>query len=82
MTRETIYLVQAFDLGKGNRLTATAPIRCKSPETALRRAEVLVATRAGVAAYSTSGDPELGEYDEAPTIIFKAGRLPAAFEDS
>jgi hypothetical protein len=33
-------------------------------------------------AFSTSGDAELGEYDDEPTIIFKAGRLPAAFEES
>jgi hypothetical protein len=81
MTRETIYLVQVFDLGKGNRLTPGAPIRCRSSETALRRAELLAATKAGVVAFSTSGDAELGDYDESPTIIFKAGRLPTAFED-
>jgi hypothetical protein len=24
----------------------------------------------------------LGDYDDEPTIIFKAGRLPAAFEEA
>lgn len=40
------------------------------------------ATKAGVVAFATSGDAELGEYDEEPTMIFKAGRVPAPFEDA
>jgi hypothetical protein len=81
MARETIYVVQAFETGKGTRLIAVAPIRCKSPDAARRRAESLVPAKSGVVAFSTSGDPELGDYDEEPTIIFKAGRLPAPFGD-
>ena len=79
--RETVYLVQAFKLGKGARLSADTPIRCKSSDTARRAAESLATTRAGVVAFATSGDAELGEYDEEPTIIFKAGRVPAPFEE-
>jgi hypothetical protein len=82
MTRETIFIVQAFEPGKGNRLSADAPIRCKSSASALRRAEDLAETKAGVVAFATSGDAELGDYDEEPTIIFKCGRLPAPFEDA
>ena len=82
MTRETLYLVQAFKAGKGARLIADTPIRCKSSEAARRTAENLAPTKAGVVAFATSGDAELGEYDEEPTIIFKAGRLPAPFEEA
>ena len=82
MARETIYLVQAFRSGKGARLVADPPIRCKSSESALRSAENLAPTKVGVVAFSTSGDAELGEYDEEPKIIFKAGRLPAPFEEA
>ena len=82
MARETLYLVQAFTAGKGTRLSADPPIRCKSLEGARKRAETLAETKAGVVAYSTSGDAELGEYDDEPAIIFKAGRLPAYFEES
>jgi hypothetical protein len=39
-------------------------------------------TKAGVVAFATSGDVDLGEYDEEPAIILKAGRLPSPFEDS
>jgi hypothetical protein len=82
MARETVFLVQAFRPGKGARLNADIPIRCKSSETARRTAEGLAPTKAGVVAFSTSGDAESGDYDEEPTIIFKAGRLPAPFEDA
>jgi hypothetical protein len=82
MARETLYLVQSFTAGKGMRLTADAPVRCRSPEIARMRAENLVPTRAGVVAFSTSGDAELGDYDDEPTIIFKAGRLPSSFEEA
>jgi len=82
MARETIYLVQAFTTGRGTRLAADTPIRCKSSESALRRAEIMAETKAGVVAFSTSGDAELGDYDDEPTIIFKAGRLPAPFGEA
>ncbi|HET6240266.1 MAG TPA: hypothetical protein VFE41_35665 [Acetobacteraceae bacterium] len=82
MARETIYLVQAFKAGKGVRLNAETAIRCKTPDGARKAAESLALTSAGVVAFSTSGDAELGDYDDEPTIIFKAGRLPASFEDA
>ena len=82
MARETVYLVQAFMAGKGARLIADTPIRCKSSDSARRRAELLATTKAGVVAFATSGDADLGEYDEEPTIIFKTGRLPATIEEA
>jgi hypothetical protein len=82
MARGTLFLVQAFQLGKGARLTADPPVRCRSSEIARKRAEDLVSTSAGVVAFSTSGDADLGDYDDEPTIIFKAGRLPSSFEDA
>ena len=83
MTRETLDLVQAFKIGKGARLIAETPIRCTSSERARSRVKTLAATRAGVvAAFATSGDPDLGEYDEEPTIILKVDRLPQPFEEA
>ncbi len=82
MARETFYLVQAFKSGKGTRLTADTPVRCRSLEGARNKAEALLSIRAGVVAFSTSADAELGDYDDEPTIIFKAGRLPSAFEEA
>jgi hypothetical protein len=51
-------------------------------ETARRTAERLAPAKAGVVAFSTAGDAELGDYDDEPTIIFKTGQLPAHFEDT
>jgi hypothetical protein len=81
MARETIYLVQAFTQGKRAKLNAETPIRCKSPEAARKTAERLTMTKAGVVAFSTSGDAELGEYDDEPVVFFKTGRLPMPFAD-
>jgi hypothetical protein len=82
MARETLFLVQAFSAGKGIRLNADPPIKCRSAETARLRVEGMVASKAGVVAFSTSGDPEAGDYDDEPTILFKSGRLPTAFEEA
>jgi len=81
MARETVYVVQAYIQGKRARLNADTPIRCKSPESARKTAERLAATKAGVVAFSTSGDADLGEYDDEPTLFFKAGHLPTQFQD-
>jgi hypothetical protein len=81
MARETVYVVQAYTQGKRSRLNADTPIRCKSSESAQRTAERLATTKAGVVAFSTAGDAELGEYDDEPVVFFKAGLLPAQFQD-
>jgi hypothetical protein len=81
MTRETAFIVQSFAAGRGNALKADKQVPCKSADAARRMAERLSATKLGVVAFSTSGDAELGEFDDQPIILFKAGQLPTAFED-
>ncbi|HEV2650607.1 MAG TPA: hypothetical protein VGU69_05055 [Rhizomicrobium sp.] len=81
MARETAYFVRAYKVGRGNGLKADAAVLCKSADAARRKAEMLVATSAGVVAFSTSGDAELGDFDEEPTLIFKSGRLPPPFDE-
>lgn len=80
MARQTTYLVQAFIAGRGAALKADRAIPCKSAEAAQRMAERMAPTALGVVAFSTSGDAELGDYDDEPVIFFKAGRLPPQFE--
>lgn len=80
MARETIYVVQAFKAGKGQSLKAQQAISCKSAEGARRTAERLAPNSAGVVAFSSTGDAEAGDYDDEPTVFFRSGRLPAAFE--
>jgi hypothetical protein len=80
MARQTTYLVQAFIAGKGLALRADRPIPCKSAEAARRIAERMAPEKHGVVAFSTSGDAELGDYDEEPVILFRAGTLPQQFD--
>ena len=80
MTRETTYFVQTFNAGKGSSLKADTPIACKSATGAVRTAEQLALTKLGVVAFSSTGDPEMGDYDDEPTVIFRNGRFPSAFD--
>ncbi len=80
MTRETSYFVQSFNAGKGGSRKADAPIACKSATGAVRTAERLALSKLGVIAFSSTGDPEMGDYDDEPAVIFRNGQLPAAFE--
>jgi hypothetical protein len=82
MARETVHLVQAFVAGRGKALKAEPAVVCKSAEEARRKAERLSPLRLGVVAFSASADAEMGDYDENPTILFKAGRLPPPFDES
>jgi len=81
MARETAFIVQSFDQGRGKALKADKQVPCKSADAARRMAERLATTKLGVVAFSMSGDTELGDFDDQPTIIFRAGQLPAAFDD-
>ena len=80
MARETSYFVQAFNAGRGEDLKADAPIACKTGASALRTAERLALSKSAVVAFSSTGDPEMGDYDDEPTVFFRKGRLPAAFD--
>ena len=81
MARETVHLVQAFVAGRGQALKSEPAIICKSAEEARRKAERLSDLRLGVVAFSASADAELGDYDDSPVILFRAGRLPPSFDD-
>lgn len=80
MARETTFFVQAFIAGRGSNLKADVPIVCKTEAAAVRTAERLALSKLGVVAFSSTGDPEMGDYDDEPTIIFRNGRFPAAFD--
>ena len=80
MTRQTTFLVQAFNIAKGARLKANAPIACNSTEGARRTAERLALNNAGVVAFSMTSDPETGDCDDEPMVFFRVGQLPAEFD--
>jgi hypothetical protein len=78
MARETIYLVQGFTETRG-QLKAEPPTRCKSEDAAKRAATLLGETKTGAVAFSSSGDADLGDFDEEPVIISIVGRVPDSF---
>jgi hypothetical protein len=78
MTRETIYLVQGFT-GKPGALKADAPTRCRSEDAAKRAAVLLGETRVGAIAFSSSGDADLGDFDDEPIVLITVGVVPDAF---
>jgi hypothetical protein len=80
VARETSYFVQSFNAGRGGNLKPETPIACKSAASALRKAERLAPSKLGVVAFSATGDPEMGDYDDEPLVIFRNGRLPPAFD--
>jgi hypothetical protein len=80
MARETSYFVQTFNAGRGGSLKADAPIACKTGAGAIHAAERLALSKVGVIAFSSTGDPEMGDYDDEPTVIFRKGELPSAFD--
>lgn len=77
MARETTYVVQAFNAAKGGHLKPDSPIVCKTESAALRTAKRLALSKLAVVAFSSSGDPEMGDYDDEPTVIFRKDELPA-----
>jgi hypothetical protein len=82
MASETVYILQSYVAGRGKALKAEQQVGCKSAEEARRKAERLAPLREGVVAFSATADTELGDYDENPVILFKAGRLPHPFDEA
>lgn len=80
MARETVFLIQAFMLDNRKRLKPEKGVPCKSADAARRMAERMADSKTGVVALASTGDSELGDYDEEPVIIFRAGQLPEQFD--
>jgi hypothetical protein len=80
MARQTSYFVQAFNAGRGENLKTDVPIACRTETSALRMAERLALSKLGVVAFSSSGDPETGDYDDEPKVFFRSGQVPSAFD--
>ena len=82
MARETVHIVQTYVAGRGKGLKAEQATGCKDAAEAQRKAERLAPNREGVVAYSASADVEMGDYDDNPVVLFKAGRLPPPWDDA
>jgi hypothetical protein len=80
MTTEPTFLVRAFSGGKGGFMEASTPVPCRSADGARRAAERLSLSHLGVVAFSVTSDPETGDYDHQPTVLFRAEQLPSKFD--
>jgi hypothetical protein len=75
MARQTVYVVQAFQRDNRGRLAPEPAIAARSADDAKRRAQSLKGKKAGVVAFSRTGDIETGEYEDA-VILAKYGSVP------
>jgi hypothetical protein len=82
MARETVYILQTYVAARGAALKAEPQVGCASAEEARRKAERLAPLRLGVVAFAASADVEMGDYDESPVILFRAGRLPPPWDEA
>jgi hypothetical protein len=73
--RETIHVVQAFHRDEGGHLIADVPEAAKDAEHARERALRLKDRRAGVVAFSRTGDMSIGEYEDA-VVLARFGDVP------
>jgi hypothetical protein len=76
--RLTYYVVLPFvEAPRG--LLAEEAIEARAKDEAVRMGRRLAETKAGVVVFSRSGDPDLGEYEDAK-ILARFGRIPAEVE--
>jgi hypothetical protein len=71
----TYFVVQSYQAGKNGYLVPDDPRELPSGRQAEVAARLLASQRPAVVAFSRSGDPVTGEWDDAE-IIFQAGELP------
>lgn len=73
-TRELIMLVAFDNNSDGELAQAFEPRQAESQEAAIEAARILSASHAGVAVWSRSNEPAIGETGPA-VLVFSAGRV-------
>jgi hypothetical protein len=76
MESVTYYVVVTFDRNNEGELQSGEPREAPSSEAARRRAATLSRNHVGVVAFSRTGDPARGEFDEA-VILSQASEVDA-----
>ncbi|PBC09159.1 hypothetical protein CK230_16880 [Mesorhizobium sp. WSM3859] len=71
----TYFVVQSFNLTPRGAVTAGRAVEVQDAEHALRLAEKLAGCSAGVVAFSRTGDPSSGEFDDA-VVLYANGIVP------
>lgn len=76
----TYYVVQSFQRTRKGILVSNPAVEARDAGHALRMAERLSCTSAGVVAFSRTGDPSTGEYEDA-VVLSRYGSVPGLDED-
>lgn len=76
----TYYVVQTYRKGPRGVLVAEDAKEAKSEEQAIAAAARYAETREGVVAFKRTGDPDMGDWEDA-VILAKHGRVPAEAEE-
>lgn len=71
----THYVVQAYRKGKRGKIEAEEPKIARDENNCRVMAERLSLTRLAVIAFSRTGDPDTGDFDD-PVILAKHGDVP------
>jgi hypothetical protein len=72
----TYFVVMGFQLGKGGVLVADQPQEVHGgKDRCMSTAKRLAQNRAGVIAFSRTGDPSMGDWDDA-VILWQTGVVP------
>ena len=74
MGNVTYYVAMGFELVDGE-LIAMDPAECQSSTQAISRARSLASSKAGAVAFSRTGDPNIGEFEDAK-VLWQGGEVP------
>ena len=72
----TYYVAMGFERDEAGDLVALDPVEAQSSTQAISRARTLATTKAGAIAFSRTGDPDVGEFEDAK-VLWQAGDIPA-----
>jgi hypothetical protein len=76
MSAITYYVSMGFIRNEEGDLVALDPLESPSLSLAIAKARSLAAKNAGAVAFSRTGDPALGEFDDAK-VLWQSGEIPA-----
>jgi hypothetical protein len=75
MGNVTYYVAMGFERGPEGELVALEPMEAQSSVQAISRARSLATTKAGAIAFSRTGDPNIGEFEDAE-VLWQGGEVP------
>lgn len=78
MAMKTFYAIQPFEKVTQGRLKVLQPVEAQSKDQCIRKAESL-AKKGGAIAFARTGDPEVGDFDDAAEILGRFGEVPQDF---